>query len=163
MLKKAGFALLALLLIIQFFPPKKNLAEGTGEPENSISRVLPVPPGVQTILQTSCYDCHSNDTEYPWYAEVQPVGWWLNHHIEEGKHELNFDEFASYSLRKQYHKLEEINEQVKEGEMPMKSYLIIHRDASLSPEQKQVLASWVSASMDSMKARYPADSLIRKK
>ncbi len=155
--------LFAALMIIQFFSPEKNIRPDNALSDNSIEKVIAVPAEVQGILQTSCYDCHSNDTEYPWYAEVQPVGWWLNHHINEGKAELNFDEFATYSLRRQYKKLEEINEEVKEGEMPLKSYTLIHKNARLSEAQKLTIAGWVAASMDIMKSRYPADSLLRKK
>ena len=155
--------LFAALMIIQFFSPEKNTRPDNAATDNSIEKVLAVPSEVQSILQTSCYDCHSNDTEYPWYAEVQPVGWWLNHHIKEGKAELNFDEFATYSLRRQYKKLEEINEEVKEGEMPLNSYTLMHKNARLSETQKLAIAGWVAASLDIMKSRYPADSLLRKK
>jgi len=163
MLKKIMLLLFAALMIIQFFPPEKNTRTGETDIVNGIEKVLAVPADVHTILETSCYDCHSNDTEYPWYAEVQPVGWWINHHVKEGKAELNFDEFASYSLRRQYRKLEEINEEVKEGEMPLSSYTLIHKNAALTESQKLAIANWVSASMDFMKSRYPADSLLRKK
>ncbi len=163
MFRKIILVLVIALVVIQFFHPDKNTDESTEAETNDISKVLNMPDNVQGILQTSCYDCHSNNTSYPWYAELQPVAWWLNNHIKEGKGELNFNEFSTYSLRRQYHKLEEIIEQVKEGEMPLSSYTIIHKDAILSTEQKAALSSWASASMDSMKAHYPADSLLRKK
>jgi hypothetical protein len=122
-----------------------------------------VPADVHSILKTSCNDCHSNNTVYPWYAEVQPVTWWLNGHIVDGKKHLNLSEFATYSLRKQYHKLEEIDEMVKKGEMPLDSYLWIHKNADLSDGQKLTIANWVTSVMDTMKAHYPIDSLVRKK
>jgi hypothetical protein len=100
---------------------------------------------------------------YPWYAQIQPAAWWLADHIKEGKKELNFSEFAGYRIRRQYKKLEEINELVKEGEMPLDSYLWIHNDAKLDEKQKLTLANWVTAIRDTMKATYPADSLVRKK
>jgi hypothetical protein len=87
----------------------------------------------------------------------------LGDHITEGKRELNFSEFGSYSIRRKYKKLEEINEQVKENEMPLSSYTIIHRDAKLDDHKKLLLAGWVTALRDSFKANYPADSLARKK
>lgn len=105
---------------------------------------------------------HSNSTRYPWYAEVQPVGWWLNNHIEQGKRELNFSEFAGYCLRRQYRKLEDMVDQLNEGEMPLPSYLIIHTDAKLSREQKDGFVAWVNARRDTMKTNYPADSLMRR-
>jgi len=163
MFRKILLVLVIALVIIQFFHPDKNTNESTEAEANDISKVLTVPENVQGILQTSCYDCHSNNTSYPWYAELQPVAWWLDDHIKEGKAEVNFNEFSTYSPRRQYRKLEEIIEQVKENEMPLSSYTIIHKDAVLTAEQKATLTAWASASMDSMKAHYPADSLLRKK
>jgi hypothetical protein len=153
--------LLLTFIVIQFFRPEKNKAEGISN--NDISKIYPVPENVQAILKTSCYDCHSNNTVYPWYAQIQPAAWWLADHIKEGKKELNFSEFAGYRIRRQYKKLEEINELVKEGEMPLDSYLWIHNDAKLDEKQKLTLANWVTAIRDTMKATYPADSLVRKK
>ena len=150
-----------VLIVIQFFPPTKNVSEAASA--KNISAVYNTPAEVKTILDKACNDCHSNNTVYPWYAEVQPVAWWLNEHIEDGKKDLNFSEFASYRPRRQYKKLEEINELVKENEMPLNSYLWIHKDAKLSDQQKLTLANWVEATRDSLEARYPIDSLVRKK
>jgi hypothetical protein len=120
-----------------------------------------MPQNVQQILKTSCYDCHSNNTVYPWYSNIQPVAWWLKDHIDEGKRELNFSEFATYRIGRQYRKLEEINGEVKENKMPLESYTLIHSDAKLSDEQKLTLATWVTTLRDSIKAQYPEDSLKR--
>ena len=160
-LKRAFQILLLAFIVIQFFRPEKNKAESISN--NDIGKLYAVPRDVQTILKTSCYDCHSNNTVYPWYAEVQPAAWWLNSHITDGKKDLNFSEFASYSIRRQYRKLEEIDELVKENEMPLDSYLWIHKDAKLSEQQKITIANWVTAVRDTIKATYPADSLVRKK
>ncbi len=153
--------LLLAFVVIQFIRPAKNRAEGISN--NDISKMYAVPADVEAILKTSCYDCHSNNTVYPWYAEVQPAAWWLADHVKEGKKELNFSEFASYRIGRQYRKLEEINKEVKEGEMPLESYLWIHNDAKLSEQQKLTLANWATALRDTIKANYPADSLVRKK
>ncbi|MBK7376236.1 MAG: heme-binding domain-containing protein [Ferruginibacter sp.] len=161
MFKRLFFVLLLAFIVIQFFRPAKNKAEGMSK--NDITTLYAVPEDVQSVLKTSCYDCHSNNTVYPWYAEVQPVAWWLNDHVQDGKKDLNFSEFASYRPRRQYRKLEEINELVKENEMPLNSYLWIHKDAKLSDQQKLTLANWVNAVRDTMKAHYPIDSLERKK
>src|SRR5260221_6207636 len=126
MVRKILIALLVLLLIIQFFHPARNIAQG--EQPNHISKIYPVPSGVKNILEKACDDCHSNNTVYPWYSKVQPVDWWLTDHINEGKRELNFDEFTTYNLRRQYHKLDEVMKQVKDGEMPLNSYTWIHAD-----------------------------------
>jgi hypothetical protein len=146
---------------MQFFRPQKNLSNA-GQPMD-ISTVVEVPADVAGILRESCYDCHSNNTRYPWYAEVMPAGWFLDGHVTDGKEHLNFSEFANGNLRRQYHKLEEISEMVGEGEMPLQSYLLLHRGAALSEAQKETLHRWVDASRASMKARYPADSLERRR
>jgi hypothetical protein len=160
-LKRTFQILLLAFIAIQFFRPAKNKAAGISN--NDISKLYAVPADVHSILKTSCNDCHSNNTVYPWYAEVQPVTWWLNGHIVDGKKHLNLSEFATYSLRKQYHKLEEIDEMVKKGEMPLDSYLWIHKNADLSDGQKLTIANWVTSVMDTMKDHYPIDSLVRKK
>jgi hypothetical protein len=163
MLRSIALLALAALGIIQFFRPEKNHGNTGNDSPNHIAKSVSLSPSTETILKTSCYDCHSNSTVYPWYADVQPVAWWLDDHIQEGKKELNFDEFASYSLRKQYHKLEEVSELVKEGEMPLASYTRIHRNAILSDLQKNEIATWADQSRKEMEQKYPMDSLIRKK
>ena len=162
-IQPTALVLLAALFIIQFFRPEKNLSATDGPAANDISTAYPMPQDVASTLQTSCYDCHSNNTYYPWYANFQPVAWWLADHVKEGKKEINFSEFASYRIGRQYRKLEEIKNEVEEGEMPLQSYTLIHGDAKLSPAQKESLISWASATRDSIKARYPADSLLRPK
>lgn len=160
-LKRTFQILLLAFIVIQFFRPAKNIAEGISDKD--ISTIYKVPADVQSILKTSCNDCHSNNTVYPWYANIQPVAWWLDDHVKEGKSELNFSEFAGYRIRRQYKKMQEINEMVKEGEMPLDSYLWVHRDAQLNEQQKLTLANWATAIRDSIKANYPADSLVKKK
>lgn len=153
--------LLAVLVIIQFIHPKKNKAEGV-QP-NYIGNTFAIPADVKTILAKACYDCHSNNTRYPWYANLQPLHWWLEKHIKNGKKEINFDDYTNKSLRYQYHKMEEVIEQVKEGEMPLNSYTWIHKDAKLTTEEKAKITGWAQSVLDTMKATYPIDSLIRKK
>lgn len=161
MLKKIGWALLISLLVIQFIRPATNQ---TTEPQpNAIHTKFEVPQDVSVILKKACYDCHSNNTQYPWYANIQPVYWWLNDHIEEGKGHLNFDEYTNKRLRYQYHKMEELIEEVKEGEMPLNSYTWTHTDARLTPAEKATLTGWAQQVMDTLKAHHPVDSLIRPK
>lgn len=163
-MKKFFKNLLLLLLlafaVIQFFRPRLNIAEEEIS-ANDISKKYAVPQDVASILKTSCYDCHSNNTNYPWYNKIQPVAWWLADHVNEGKKELNFSEFASYKIGRQYKKLEEINEEVKDGEMPLESYTLIHGEAKLNDQQKLSIANWATALRDSIKAQYPEDSLKR--
>lgn len=160
-LKRVFQLLLLAFIVIQFIRPAKNISEGISK--NDISKIYTVPAEVQAILKTSCYDCHSNNTVYPWYANIQPAAWWLADHVKEGKKELNFSEFASYRIGRQYRKFEEINKEVKENVMPLESYLWIHKNSKLSDGQKLTLATWVTALRDTIKANYPADSLVRKK
>ena len=155
-IKNIGLGLLAILVIIQFFRPTRNQSNET---TNDITKKYTVPDTVQAILKTSCYDCHSNNTVYPWYANIQPVAWWLGHHVEEGKDELNFNNFATYRIGRQYRKLEKIVHEVNEGEMPMSSYTLIHGYAKLDEGQRKLVADWANAIHDSIKANYPADSL----
>lgn len=161
MLKKILLLLLIGLIIIQFIHPKRN--KSTAEQINYIGKIHPISQEVQSILEKACMDCHSNNTRYPWYSNLQPVDWWMTGHINDGKKELNFDEFTNKSLRFQYHKMDETIKQVKENEMPLNSYLWIHKDAKLTQDEKSSLINWAQGIMDSMKAKYPLDSLQRKR
>ena len=152
--------LCGILIILQFVRPPKNVSEVN---PNDITTTFSVHSDVQQILRISCYDCHSNSTRYPWYAEIQPVGWWLNGHIQDAKKELNFSEFASFRVRRQYKKLEEVIEQLNTDKMPLPSYLLIHTDAKLSTDHKNRLTDWANALRDSIKEHYPADSLVIKR
>lgn len=155
--KKIMVALLVILLMMQAFRPTKNLSANT---ENDISVSYAVPTEVKTILAKACNDCHSNKTEYPWYANIQPVAFWLNDHVVDGKRHMNFNEFNKYRIAKQYKKLEECIDEVKDGEMPLESYTMIHKNAILTEAEKTTLTNWCLTVRDSIKAKYPADSLV---
>lgn len=161
MLKITLIILLVALIIIQFIKPLNNAGEEIAE--NQITAKYPLPENVQQILKTSCYDCHSNTTHYPWYSRVQPVAWFLNNHIVEGKRELNFSTFSTSSASRRYKKFKEIGEQLKTGEMPLYSYTVLHRNAVLSADEKTATENWAANSMKEMEAEYPPDSLQRKK
>jgi hypothetical protein len=158
--KKLLIGLLVILLVLQAFRPAKNNSSNVSK---DISTVYAVPDDVKAILAKACNDCHSNNTVYPWYAAIQPVAWWLGDHVKDGKKHFNLNEFAGYRIARQYKKLEECIEQVKEGDMPLESYTLIHRNAILSDAEKQSLFSWCETVRDSIKAKYPADSLVSKK
>lgn len=159
MIKKILLGLLVVFIVLQAFRPAKN---NTGDKSKDISLSYPVSDSVTALFNKACNDCHSNNTEYPWYAEVQPLGWWLNDHVIDGKKHFNLNEFNSYRIAKQYHKLEECIEQVKEGEMPLESYTVIHKEARLSEAERETLVAWFESIRDSMKLKYPADSLVSK-
>ena len=157
-LKRTFQILLLAFIVIQFIRPAKNKSDGISN--NDITKAYPVPENVQAILKSSCYDCHSNNTVYPWYASIQPAAWLLNDHIQEGKKELNFSEFANRRPALQNKKFDEIIKQVQDGVMPLNSYTIVHRDAVLTDEQRKTIVIWAGDMIDSLKARYPADSLV---
>ena len=140
MIRKILIGLLIVLVIIQFIHPTKNQSEGISA--NDITKSFGVPDDVQGILKKACNDCHSNNTVYPWYSKIQPVDWWLNDHVVDGKRHLNFSEFITYPAKKQRKKLEEVIETVKEGEMPLNSYTWIHKEAILTDAEKLTLSNW---------------------
>ena len=140
MIKKVLLAAAAILVVIQFIHPKHNTS--TGPFPNDITTAFTVPDNVQQILGKACNDCHSNNTTYPWYSRIQPVDWWLQDHVNDGKEELNFSEFAAYKPKRQHHKMKEVIEQVKEGEMPLNSYTWVHKEALLTDEEKVILTTW---------------------
>ena len=146
MLKKILYGLGIVLVLLQFIRPDKNISEGKSA--NHIGNKYPVPADVEAILQKACYDCHSNNTRYPWYVNIQPVGLWMGQHIKEGKGELNFDEFLTYSTKKAKHKMEEVVEMVKEGEMPLGSYTWVHKDAVLTAAEKTAITNWAQSTMN---------------
>lgn len=140
MAKRIFLVVVVILVIIQFIRPERNIHPGAQAA--ALSLHYPVPANVQGILAKACNDCHSNNTRYPWYSNVQPVGWWLQHHVNEGKHGLNFDEFSSYTRRKQSRKMEEAAELVEKGEMPLASYTWVHTDAKLNESERAALIAW---------------------
>ena len=133
-LKIVPVVLAACLIIIQFVPVDRTNPPVTAE--------IQVPPEIDQILRTSCYDCHSNQTEWPFYSFVAPVSWWVADHVKEGRAELNFSEWGSYSAERQLKKLEEMGEELEEGKMPLPSYLPMHAEARLSSEQVEILVNW---------------------
>ncbi|TCJ14274.1 cytochrome C [Flaviaesturariibacter flavus] len=143
MRKRILLILLAILVILQFIRPERN--ESTAQQPGSILNGYPASPQVTGILKKACFDCHSNNTHYPWYTNIQPVGWWMQHHVDEGKRKLNFDEFRTYNTRKQVKKMEETVELVKKGEMPLDSYTWIHKDAKLDAGERQALTAWADS------------------
>ncbi|MGY3053106.1 hypothetical protein ACVWYG_001303 [Pedobacter sp. UYEF25] len=153
-MKRIKIGLLALLIVviaIQFIQPAPN--KNGQVLETDITKVVGIPKNVQGILKTSCYNCHSNNTEYPWYSKIQPGGWWLASHIKKGKEELNFSEFGSYSKRRQQSKLKSIINSIDDGTMPLPSYTLIHKNAILSNGDKMNLKKWASSMKDSLALR----------
>lgn len=132
-----------VFLLMQFIRIDKTIPEYK-KADDFISMINP-PENVKTILNNACYDCHSYETKYPWYAEIAPVSWMLKKHINEGREEMNFSVWGTYSSKKADHKLEEAAELVEEGEMPLSSYTLAHKEAKLSKEQKEILVNWFNS------------------
>jgi hypothetical protein len=139
--KNIGLGIATIILLMQFFTIDKTQAEV--DPAKDLIAITEPSDDVISILKTSCYNCHSDETEYPWYSNIAPVSWWIKDHIEEAKGHLNFSIWGDYSLKKQDHKLDEVYEEVEEGEMPLPSYTWIHSEANLSSEQREELINWV--------------------
>jgi hypothetical protein len=152
MVKKILLGLLVVLIAIQFIRQSKNLGAVPGPSDIQVRH--PATPEVQRLLATACYDCHSNRTHYPWYAGVQPVGWWLADHIKEGKEHINFSEFDQLTPKRAVRKLEQCADEVTEGGMPLTSYRLVHPEARLTDAERKTLADW----FDSVRATLPAEA-----
>jgi hypothetical protein len=146
--RKIVYFFLFVIIGIQFIRPVRNVdQQGT---KRSIYKLLPVPERVRDGLQTACHDCHSNNTNYLWYANIQPMGWLIAKHIRNGKAELNFDEFGIYSKRRRISKLRSVQNSIKDGSMPLASYTMLHKDARLSTETKESIIEWTNKMIDSL-------------
>jgi len=141
--KKIFLVFFILFIIAQFFQPEKN--NGVADTPTDVTHYVTVPADVMQVLRTSCYDCHSNKTQYPWYSQITPGNFWLANHISDGKKVLNFSEFGSLSQRKMRSKLSSVAEQVQKREMPLQSYLFIHRNARLSDSQIKMVTNWADS------------------
>lgn len=138
-----------IFLLIQLYQPARNLAYEQDLTAN-FTKVYTVPKNIETILRNSCYDCHSNNTNYPWYSYIQPARMLMESHIKKGKKDLNFNEWGNYSSRKQNNKLDRIAKQIQSNEMPLSSYTMIHKNATLSATQKKEVLDWISQLKDSL-------------
>ena len=146
--KKVAIILLVVFLGIQFVPTKRNQSDNISA--SDIMIVYKVPEQIENKIKVSCYDCHSNNTQYPWYNKIQPVAWFLEGHIKKAEEELNFSEFGDYSKRRQKNKLKSIINQIRDNEMPLSSYTFMHKDAVLSESEKSELENWISNLRDSL-------------
>jgi hypothetical protein len=146
--KKIMLVILLVFIAMQFIRPARNSSNAV--PRADMVTQFNVPASVGGILKTSCYDCHSNNTSYPWYSNIQPVGWLLANHIKDGKEELNFNEFTTYPQRRQLSKLKSIQNSIKDGSMPLSTYTMIHKDAKLSADSKALLIQWTAKVIDSL-------------
>jgi hypothetical protein len=128
-------AVAVAFVVIQFVP----VARPSNPP---VTSEVPASPEVRAILRRACYDCHSNETVWPWYSKVAPVSWLVARDVREGRAELNFSTWDQYGTRQQAKKLRESFEEVAEGKMPPWFYMPVHRDAVLSPQDRSALRGW---------------------
>lgn len=141
-MKKILIGIFVLFILIQFYRPEKNNSKNE---MNAIGTVMEIPLEVTKIIQTSCADCHSNSTNYPWYSEIAPVSWFLAQHVKEGKEHLNFSEWTSYNDDQKKHILKDLEGELKEHKMPLESYLWIHKDAKMDEHQYKIMLEWVNS------------------
>ncbi len=146
--KKIIVALLIVFIAIQFVQPAHNTSGQVLATD--ITKVFFVPDSLQMLLKTACYDCHSNNTNYPFYAYIQPLGWLLNSHIQKGKKQLNFNNFGSLPKRRQASKLKSIVSQIKDEAMPLPAYTMLHKNAILTKEKKDLIINWANILKDSL-------------
>jgi hypothetical protein len=141
MKKKIIIGLVIILVLIQFVRvDKTNTPVDTTQDFITITKP---PAEIVSLLKTACYDCHSNETTYPWYFDVAPVSWWAKDHVNDGRKHLNYSIWGTYKQEKQAHKIDEMYGEVEEGEMPLSSYTMMHGEAKLTPEQKISLVNWL--------------------
>lgn len=144
MIKKYLWAILAAILLgIQLIRP--DFQNPASDPAQDFKAIAKPSAELAAVLDAACYDCHSNQTRYPWYSQIAPVSWWLANHVREGREHVNFSSYGAYSAQDQAEILEESAEVVSEGEMPLKSYTWTHAAARLSDAQRRQLAEWFHA------------------
>ena len=111
-------------------------------PSPPVEAEVAAPANVRAVLRRACYDCHSNETNWPWYSRVAPVSWLVARDVREGRREVNFSDWGRYDAKRKLKKLKECREQVAKGEMPLWFYVVVHREASLSAEDRALLQGW---------------------
>jgi len=139
--QRVGLVLLVLFVGIQLVPVDRS--------NPPVGETIPMTPAVEPILRRACFDCHSNETRWPWYAHVAPVSWLVAHDVHEAREHLNFSTWDRYADKKRSKKLDELLEEVHEGEMPLWFYVLIHRDAALSNDDQDTIDAWVGGLLGS--------------
>ena len=150
-IKKILLVFPVVFIAIQFIRPARNVSNQVLPTD--ISKLVRVTDSLKLLLKNACYDCHSNNTNYPWYVNIQPMGWLMANHIKEGKSVLNFSEFGNYSTRKQLNKLTGIANSIKNNIMPLSSYRWMHKNARIGKDEKAMITNWVEQSKDSLSAK----------
>jgi len=150
-LRWSGIAVFTVFVILQFFRSERT--NPPVDPSNTIFAVVHVPEDVRTILERSCFDCHSNETRWPWYSAIAPAMWAVAHDVEEGREHLNFSEFGAYKPLSAVAKLDMVCEQIINRNMPLPEYLALHPGAQMSKGDVDILCDWVENARDSLYSR----------
>ena len=132
--------LIGVLVLTQFFQPERN--KGTIDPTLDLLGITSIPDSLAAILRNSCYDCHSDHTDYPWYSKISPVSWFLEKHIEDGKEKLNMSKFGELEKSRKIGVLADICDVIETGSMPLKSYLVIHGHARVNEQEREAICVW---------------------
>jgi hypothetical protein len=148
-LRGAALGFLALVIGIQLIRPAR--ANPVVVPSRTLEAVVPVPPQVESILQRACYDCHSDLTTWPWYSNVAPVSWFVIDHVDSGRRHVNFSEWLRRDTKDpaQYtrERFQAICKQVETRNMPLTSYLLVHRAARLSQDDIEMICQWTKTGL----------------
>ncbi len=135
----ALLVLIGLFIIVQFYQPERNDSE---RGDDHLFALEEVPEQVKMVLTNACLDCHSNQTRYPWYSSIAPASWMMNQHVTEGKENMNLSDWGSMDIFDRLGALEKMVEEVEKGDMPLESYVWLHRDARMDEEKTQLLKDW---------------------
>lgn len=146
--KRLLLVILIVFILIQFVRPVRN--QSGQDEQSAIAVPFSIPDTVYSLFQNACFDCHSNDTNYPWYSNIQPVGWLIEKDISDGKAKLNFSELGSLSPRRQMSKWQNVENRIKDGTMPLPMYQFMHPRARLTEAERQRLIDWVRKTMDTL-------------
>ena len=153
LLKRIVLVFVIVVAGIQFVRPDRT--NPPVDPARSLSATATVPAEVASVLRRSCYDCHSSETRWPWYSATVPMGWSVADHVTEGRSHVNFSEWGAYPPKKRVGILEKMCDEVREGGMPLKQYLWLHRDARLSEADWKSVCDWSMDEADRLGGRQP--------
>ncbi len=141
--KYVFLGIVVIAIVIQFIRPDMSLPPVN--PTHTIQAVMNLPPSIDSTIHRACYDCHSNESRWPWYSQISPVSWWLKSDVTDGRNALNFSEFATMTKKKQAKRLGDASDEVKKGDMPLKLYLPMHPAAHLTDADRQAFIAWATS------------------
>jgi len=150
-LRRAVLGVVVVGIAIQLYRPART--NPAADPAMSVTVAAAVPSDVAAVLKRSCYDCHSNESRWPWYSNVAPISWGVIGHVREGRGMFNFSEWGTYTPAKRVSLFEKVCEEVREGGMPLGSYLLLHSDARLSESERKAICNWTGEAANGLVTR----------